>query len=56
MLDADIFAIQETKCQDGQVNLDLKNFHKYFNYAVKKGYSGTAVFCKQEPIQVIKHM
>ena len=55
-LNADIFAVQETKCQEGQVELNLKNYYQYFNYAVKKGYSGTAVFCKQEPIQVIKNM
>lgn len=50
---ADVFAIQETKCQDGQVELELPGYHQYFSYAEKKGYSGTAVFCKEEPMQVI---
>lgn len=54
--DADIFAIQETKCQDGQVSLDFSGYYQYFNSAIKKGYSGTAVFCKQEPKQIIRHM
>lgn len=55
-LDADVFAIQETKCQQGQVELNLKNYYQYFNYAERKGYSGTAVFSKNEPKQVIYHM
>lgn len=50
--DADIFAIQETKCQVGQVDLDLEGYHQYWNQAVKKGYSGTAIFTKVEPISV----
>ena len=50
--DADIFCIQETKMQEGQLELDLKGYHQYWNYAVKKGYSGTAVFTKQEPLAV----
>ena len=54
--DADIFAIQETKCQEGQVEIDLKNYHQYFNYAKRKGYSGTAVFTKDKPLQAIRHM
>ena len=50
--DADIFCLQETKIQEGQVELDLPGYHQYFNYAVKKGYSGTAIFTKKEPISV----
>lgn len=50
--DADIFCIQESKMQEGQLNLDLEGYHQYWNYAVKKGYSGTAIFTKQEPISV----
>lgn len=50
--DADIFAIQESKCQEGQVELDLDGYHQYWCYAEKKGYSGTAVFTKDEPISV----
>ena len=45
--DADIFCIQETKMQEGQLNLELERYHQYWNYAVKKGYSGTAVFTKK---------
>ena len=44
--DADIFCIQESKMQEGQLELDLPGYHQYWNYAVKKGYSGTAVFTK----------
>jgi len=51
-VDADLFALQETKLQDGQIELDLKGYYQYWNYAVKKGYSGTAVFSKKEPISV----
>ncbi|MGI6105262.1 MAG: exodeoxyribonuclease III [Raoultibacter sp.] len=51
--DADIFALQETKLQEGQVNLDLPGYHDYWSYAEKKGYSGTAVFSKREPLQVL---
>ncbi|WP_101772979.1 exodeoxyribonuclease III [Peptostreptococcus faecalis] len=51
-VDADIFAIQETKCQEGQVELDLPGYHQYWNYAEKKGYSGTAIFSKKEPLNV----
>lgn len=51
-MDADIFCLQETKCQVGQVEIDLPGYHQYWNAAVKKGYSGTAVFTKEEPIQV----
>lgn len=55
-LDADIFAIQETKCQEGQVELELNGYNQFFNYAARKGYSGTAVFSKKKPISVIEHM
>jgi len=51
-LDADIFCIQETKMQEGQLDLDFKGYLKYYNSAVRKGYSGTAVFTKLEPINV----
>lgn len=50
--DADIFCVQETKLQEGQIDLDLPDYHQYWNYAEKKGYSGTAVFTKEEPISV----
>lgn len=50
---ADIFCLQETKLQEGQVNLDLNEYYQYWNYAVKKGYSGTAVFTKVKPLSVI---
>lgn len=50
--DADIFAIQETKAQPEQIALDFPNYHMYTNSAVKKGYSGTAVFTKKEPLNV----
>ncbi|MBC1436141.1 exodeoxyribonuclease III [Listeria rocourtiae] len=51
-VDADIFCIQETKLQQGQIDLDLSGYHDYWNYAVKKGYSGTAIFSKTKPISV----
>ena len=51
--DADVFALQETKLQEGQVELDLPGYHQYWSYALKKGYSGTAVFCKREPLRVL---
>ncbi|WP_339230036.1 exodeoxyribonuclease III [Oceanobacillus sp. FSL K6-2867] len=51
-VDADIFCIQESKLQKGQIDLDLKGYEQYWNYAVKKGYSGTAVFTKKKPIRV----
>ena len=51
--DADIFCIQETKMQAGQLDLDLPGYYQYWNYAVRKGYSGTAVFTKKEPLNVI---
>lgn len=50
--DADIFCLQETKLQEGQIDLDLPGYHQYWNYAVKKGYSGTAVFSKAEALSV----
>ena len=50
--DADIFCLQETKLQEGQIKLDLPGYHQYWNYAEKKGYSGTAIFCKEEPVSV----
>ena len=51
-IDADIFCLQETKLQAGQLDLELEGYHQYWNYAVKKGYSGTAVFSKVEPLSV----
>lgn len=50
--DADIFCIQETKMQEGQLELETPGYHQYWNYAQKKGYSGTAVFTKHEPLSV----
>ncbi len=50
--DADIFCLQETKLQEGQIDLELPGYHQYWNYAEKKGYSGTALFTKEEPISV----
>lgn len=51
-VDADIFCIQESKLQKGQIDLDLEGYYQYWNYAEKKGYSGTAIFTKQEPLDV----
>ena len=51
-LDADIFCIQETKMQEGQIELDLQGYYQYYNYAERKGYSGTAIFTKKEPLNV----
>lgn len=51
-LDADIFCLQETKLQEGQINLTLDGYYQYWNYAEKKGYSGTAIFTKIEPVNV----
>ena len=51
-LDADFFCLQETKLQEGQIELDLPGYYQYWNYAEKKGYSGTAVFAKKEPLSV----
>ena len=50
--DADIFCLQETKLQAGQIDLELPGFYQYLNYAEKKGYSGTAIFSKEEAFQV----
>ena len=51
-IDADIFCIQESKLQEGQINLELDGYYQYWNYAEKKGYSGTAVFSKEKPLSV----
>lgn len=52
-MDADIFCVQETKLQEGQIDLDLgEEYEQYWNYALKKGYSGTAVFTKKKPLSV----
>ena len=50
--DADLFCLQETKLQTGQIELELPGYHQYWNSAEKKGYSGTAIFTKREPISV----
>jgi exodeoxyribonuclease-3 len=50
--DADVFCIQESKMQEGQLELSLPGYYQYWNYAEKKGYSGTAIFVKKEPISV----
>ena len=50
--DADVFCVQETKLQEGQIELPLPGYHQYWNYAQKKGYSGTAMFTKEEPLSV----
>ena len=51
-LDADLFCLQETKLQKGQIEMDLPGYYQYWNYAEKKGYSGTAVFTRKEPLSV----
>jgi len=51
-IDADFFCLQETKLQDGQISLALDGYHQFWNYAEKKGYSGTAIFAKHSPISV----
>lgn len=51
-LDADVFCLQETKLQEGQIEMELPGYYQYWNYAGKKGYSGTALFTKEEPISV----
>lgn len=51
-IEADVFCIQESKMQEGQLELELPGYYQYWNYAEKKGYSGTAIFTKQEPISV----
>ena len=55
-LDADVFALQETKLQEGQIELDLPGYVQNWSYAEKKGYSGTAVFSREEPLQVVHHV
>ena len=51
-MDADIFCLQETKCQPDQINIEFQGYTSYWNSAEKKGYSGTAIFTKQKPINV----
>lgn len=51
-VNADVFCLQETKLQEGQIDLELPGYHQYWNYAQKKGYSGTAIFTKKKPISV----
>ena len=51
-LNADMFCIQESKLQEGQISLELEGYHQYWNYAIKKGYSGTAIFTRREPMSV----
>lgn len=55
-IDADIISLQETKLQEGQIEIDLPDYYQYWNYAEKKGYSGVAVFTKIEPLSVKKGM
>ena len=55
-VDADIFCLQETKLQENQIDLQLEGYYQYWNYAKKKGYSGTAIFTKKEPLNVIYGM
>ncbi|MGN1400821.1 MAG: exodeoxyribonuclease III [Bacillus sp. (in: firmicutes)] len=51
-VDADFVCLQETKLQEGQINLELNGYHQFWNYAEKKGYSGTAIFTKHKPLAV----
>lgn len=51
-IDADVFCLQETKLQEGQIDLEIEGYYQYWNYAVKKGYSGTAIFSKKEALSV----
>ena len=51
-MDADFFCLQETKLQAGQISMDLPQYHQFWNYAEKKGYSGTAIFAKEAPLSV----
>ncbi|HWI48682.1 MAG TPA: exodeoxyribonuclease III [Rummeliibacillus sp.] len=51
-MDADFFSIQETKCQEGQVEIELPGYYQFWNYAERKGYSGTAIFTKHQPLSV----
>jgi exodeoxyribonuclease-3 len=55
-LDADCFCLQETKLQEGQIDFEPEGYHSYWNYADKKGYSGTAIFTRTEPISVRRGM
>ena len=55
-VDADIFCLQETKLQENQIDLQLEGYYQYWNYAKKKGYSGTAIFTKKEPLNAIYGM
>ena len=55
-LDADVFMLQEIKLQEGQVQLDLPGYHQSWSYAEKKGYSGTAIFSKEKPLQVLRYV
>lgn len=55
-LDADVFALQETKLQEGQLELDLPGYYQTWNYAERKGYSGTAVFSREKPLQVVQQI
>ena len=52
-MDADFFCLQETKLQEGQIDLSLPGYHQFWNYAQKKGYSGTAIFAKEQPLSVL---
>lgn len=52
-LGADVFALQETKLQEGQIDLEFPGYTSYWSYAERKGYSGTAVYAKEEPLQVL---
>ena len=52
-VDADVFCIQESKLQEGQIDLDLPGYHQYWNYANRRGYSGTAIFTKREPLSAV---
>ena len=51
-IDADFFCLQETKLQEGQIDLPLPGYHQFWNYAQKKGYSGTAIFAKEQPLSI----
>ena len=53
-LDADFFCLQETKLQEGQIDLDFLGYNSYWNYAEKKGYSGTAIYTRQTPLSVTR--
>ena len=55
-LDADVFALQETKLQEGQLELDLPGYVQTWSYAERKGYSGTAVFSREDPLQVVRQI